>query len=127
MMIDLKGCSMTLAKLLGASALFASRVATAQAGTIVTVKVNNSTAVQADYTYEYFSGSVTPSPAAIPASLAGNFVLTSVADTVSGMRFVYASGNKKCRFAASHTVNFITKVPTWTKTGISFGITPRHL
>ena len=49
--------------------------------------------------------------------------LTSVADTVSGMRFVYASGNKKCRFAASHQVNPSTKVPSWTKTGTSIGTT----
>ncbi len=114
---------MKLAKLFGAGALFASMVATAQAGTLVTVKVKNSTAVQADYTYEYFSGSVAPSPGTIPASSTGNFVLTSGADIVSGMRFVYTSGTKKCRFAASHTVNVSTKVPSFTKTGTSIGST----
>lgn len=114
---------MKLAKLFGASALLASMVAAAQAGTIVTVKVKNSTTTEAAYTYEYFSGSVSPTPGSILPSNTTTFYLTSVADTVSGMRFVYASGNKKCRFAASHQVNPTTKVPSWTKTGDSIGTT----
>ena len=115
---------MKLAKLFGAAALFASMVATAHAAnTSVTVKVKNSTTTEAAYTYEYFSGSVSPTPGSILPSNTTTFYLTSVADTVSGMRFVYASGNKKCRFAASHQVNPSTKVPSWTKTGTSIGTT----
>lgn len=114
---------MKLAKLFGAVALFASMVATAQAGTLVTVKVKNSTAAIAVYTYEYFSGSVSLAPGSIDASTTSSFILTSGADTVSGMRFVYTSGTKKCRFAASHTVNVSTKVPSFTKTGTSIGST----
>lgn len=85
--------------------------------------VKNSTTTEAAYTYEYFSGSVSPTPGSILPSNTTTFYLTSVADTVSGMRFVYASGNKKCRFAASHQVNPSTKVPSWTKTGTSIGTT----
>ena len=56
---------MKLAKLFGAAALFASMVATAHAAnTTVTVKVKNSTTTEAAYTYEYFSGSVSPTPRA---------------------------------------------------------------
>ena len=89
---------MKLAKLFGAAALFASMVATAHAAnTTVTVKVKNSTTTEAAYTYEYFSGSVSPTPGSILPSNTTTFYLTSVADTVSGMRFVYASDNMKCR------------------------------
>lgn len=80
---------MKLAKLFGAAALFASMVATAHAAnTTVTVKVKNSTTTEAAYTYEYFSGSVSPTPGSILPSNTTTFYLTSVADTVSGMRFV---------------------------------------
>jgi hypothetical protein len=62
---------MKLAKLFGASALFASMIAATQAGTIVTVKVKNSTTTEAAYTYEYFSGSVSPTPGSVlPSNMA---------------------------------------------------------
>jgi len=64
-----------------------------------------------------------PSRKCPPAPAATVFVLTRAADTVSGMRFVYTSGTKKCRFAASHRVNVSTKVPSFTKTGTSIGST----
>lgn len=112
---------MKSARLFGTAALFASMVAAAQAGTVSTVKVKNSTNLPASYTYEYFSGSVTPTPSSIPEGGTTTFYLTSAFETVSGMRFVYTSGNKKCRFAASHQVNPSTKAPSWSKTGTSIG------
>ncbi|WP_232923411.1 hypothetical protein [Pseudomonas synxantha] len=118
---QIKGIFMRFAKLFGAATLFASMIASAQAGIIVTVKVKNSTTGPAAYTFEYFSGSVAPSPSTILPSATTTFALTSVADTVSGMRFVYTSGSKKCRFAASHQVNPTTKTPSWTKMGTSTG------
>lgn len=123
MVINFESTLMRISKLFGAIALFAAMVATAQAGTFVTIKVKNSTTASAEYTYEYFSGSVSPSPGSILPSNTTTFQLTSIADTVSGMRFVYTSGNKKCRFAASHQVNPSTQVPSWTKTGTSIGST----
>lgn len=51
---------MRFAKLFGAATLFASMIASAQAGTIVTVKVKNSTTDPAAHIFEYFSGSVAP-------------------------------------------------------------------
>lgn len=39
-------------------------------------------------------GSVAPTPSTILPSATTTFALTRVADTVSGMRFVYTSGNK---------------------------------
>ena len=91
---QIKGIFMRFVKLFGAATLFASMIASAQAGIIVTVKVKNSTSGPAAYTFEYFSGSVAPSPSTILPSATTTFALTSVADTVSGMRFVYTSGNK---------------------------------
>ena len=52
-----KGIFMRFAKLFGAATLLASMIASAQAGTIVTVKVKNFTTGPAAYTFEYFSGS----------------------------------------------------------------------
>ncbi|QQQ50796.1 hypothetical protein JJQ97_00650 [Pseudomonas syringae] len=121
MIIYFKGIFMKLAKLFATTVLFTSMVAAAHAGTIVTVKVKNSTTGPAEYTYEYFSGSVSPSPSTILPSATTTFALTSVADTVSGMRLVYTSGTKKCRFAATHQVNPSSNVPSWTKTGTSIG------
>ncbi|VXC09993.1 conserved hypothetical protein [Pseudomonas sp. 8Z] len=93
------------------------------ASPIATIKLRRSPNPQAGYICEYFSGSVAPTPGTIQPSAATAFVLTSGADIVSGMRFVYTSGTKKCRFAASRTVNVSTKVPSFTKTGTSIGST----
>ncbi|MCW2292424.1 hypothetical protein M2262_002474 [Pseudomonas sp. BIGb0408] len=112
---------MKISKLFGSIALAASMVAGAHAGTSVTIKVKNSTTADAQFTYEYFSGSVSPAPGSILPSGTSTFILTSGADTVSGMRFVYTSGSKQCRFAASHTVDPRTRVPTFNKTGTSIG------
>lgn len=114
---------MKFTKLFSAIALFGSMAATAHASTIVTVNVKNSTTTPAAYTYEYFAGSVSPTPGEIQPSATGTFLLTSGSELVSGMRFVYTSGPKQCRFAASHTVNPMTGVPTFTKTGTSIGRT----
>ncbi len=112
---------MKLTKLLGAMALFGSMVATAHASTVVTVNVKNSTTDPATYTYEYFAGSVNPAPGTILSSATESFKLTSGSAQVSGMRFVYTSGSKQCRFAASHTVNPMNGVPTFNKSGVSIG------
>lgn len=109
--------------LFGAIALFGSMMAAAHASTAVTVNVKNSTASQADYTYEYFAGSVSPTPGTIAPYATETFQLTSGSELVSGMRFVYTSGSKKCRFAASHTVNPMNGVPTFNKSGASIGTT----
>lgn len=76
---------MRFANLFEAATLFASMIASAQAGIIVTVKVKNSTTGPAAYTFEYFSGSVAPSPSTILPSATTTFALTSVADTVYGV------------------------------------------
>ncbi|MDD2557182.1 MAG: hypothetical protein PHH87_02710 [Desulfuromonas sp.] len=112
---------MKFTKLFSAIALFGSMAATAHASTVVTVNVKNSTATQAEYTYEYFAGSVNPTPGTIQPSATSTFQLTSGSELVSGMRFVYTSGSKKCRFAASHTVNPMNGVPTFNKSGASIG------
>lgn len=64
------------------------------ANTMATVQVENKTANTAVYGYEYFSGSVSPAPVDIAPGQATSFVLTSVSDSVSGMRFTYASGSR---------------------------------
>jgi len=111
---------MKFAKVLTAVALSATFAVAAQANT-VDVKVTNATGEIAVFTYEYFSGSVTPSPVDIPAAGSTSFKLTSGADSVSGMRFVYTAGRKECRFAASHITDLRTGVPTFKKTGTSIG------
>lgn len=82
---QIKGIFMRFANLFGAATLFASMIASAQAGIIVTAKVKNSTTGPAAYTFEYFSGSVAPSPSTILPSATTTFALTSVADTVYGV------------------------------------------
>ncbi len=93
------------------------------ANTVTTVKVTNNTAATAVYAFEYFAGTASPTPTNISAGGNITFAVTSVANIVSGLRFTYTSSTKACRFAASHTVNVSTMVPTWTKTGTSIGST----
>lgn len=112
---------MKYSKLFLAAALFASMIASAHAGTIVTVKVKNSTAAPAEFTYEYFSGSIYPSPSTIPPSATTTFAMASVVETASGIRFVYTSGKKKCHFSATHIVSPSSNAPSWTKIGTSIG------
>jgi hypothetical protein len=93
------------------------------ANTVTTVKVTNSTNAPAVYGPVSFAGTASPTPTNIAAGGSLTFLVTSLSDIVSGIHFTYTSGTKECRFDASHTVNVITHVPTWTKSGTSIGTT----
>lgn len=86
-----------------------------------TVIVDNKTSAKATFTYEHLTGSALPMFSEIPELSVRTFIVTSFADSVSGMRFVYASGNKKCRFSVSHTASLPSYVPTWKKDAVSIG------
>ncbi|TLP61215.1 MULTISPECIES: hypothetical protein [Pseudomonas] len=88
-----------------------------------TVIIDNKTNVIAKYTYEHMSGGASPIMADVGPQLMSTFVVTSFADSISGMRFVYASGAKKCRFSVSHIASFPSNIPTWKKDARSIGST----
>lgn len=88
---------------------------------LATVIVDNETSAAASYTYEHMSGTSQPVMGEVNARQNRVFLVTSFADSISGMRFVYASGSKKCRFSVSHTAPPPRYIPTWKKDAVSIG------
>lgn len=109
-----------VASLLISGAMLAGAV---QAGTTVTVVVENQTASTAVYTSEMFSGSVSPLPGDIKGYSVSNFTLSNGTDIASGMRFSYTVGTKACLFSASHLgkPSMGSYIPSWKKEARSTG------
>ncbi|MDB6145648.1 MAG: hypothetical protein JWP80_4692 [Pseudomonas sp.] len=95
----------------------------ASANTETSISVSNTTADRATFGYEYFTGSVSPTPSDIDPGRSTRFELTSFGYYASGLRFTYTAGNKKCRFSASHTAvpSLGRYIPRWKKNGESVG------
>lgn len=91
------------------------------ANNVATVIVDNKTAAVATFTYEHLTGSASPMFAEVSPANTGTFRVTSYADSVSGMRFVYTSGSKKCRFSVSHSAPPPSYIPSWKKDAVSIG------
>lgn len=88
---------------------------------IATGLVDNQTAVAAAFTYEHMAGTSSPAMGNVEPESVERFVVTSFADSLSGLRFVYSAGNRKCRFSVSHTASPPRYIPTWKKDAVSIG------
>lgn len=103
-------------------ALGAGTQANAQAANnVATVIIDNKTTASAGFTYEYIAGTASPVFGSVPAQSDRLYEVTSFADSISGMRFVYTSGSKQCRFNISHAVSSSGNVPAWKKDADSIG------
>lgn len=91
------------------------------ANNTATVIIDNRTSTVATFTYEQLSGTARPVFSEVPKNDIRTFVVTSLTDSASGMRFSYSSGDKKCRFIVSHTAPPPHYVPNWKKEATSTG------
>ncbi|MBV4534355.1 hypothetical protein HU719_023480 [Pseudomonas sp. SWRI107] len=89
--------------------------------TTTRVSIDNQTTGTAKFTHEYLLGVSEPGMAEVFSGDTRTFVVTSLADSVSGMRFVYTSGQKQCRFSASHSAQFPNPGAVWKKEAASIG------
>lgn len=91
------------------------------ANNLATVVIDNKTAVTTHFTYEQMVGTAEPMFGDVSGKSVATFKVSSLSEYVSGMRFVYSSGTKQCRFNVSHSTTFPGYVPTWNKGAVSIG------
>ena len=107
---------------LGGTLLSVILSASAQAANnLATVIIDNKTNEVAKFTFEQLAGTAQPMFGDVANGETRRFNVTSFTDSTSGMRFVYSSGSKKCRFNVSHSAPPPNYIPSWKKDAVSIG------